>query len=591
MGRPAVAYPCIALLVAAALGASYAAGLFTGLEHFLEDLLFTPQPIRGDIVIVAIDDSSLRAIGQWPWPRRTFADALQRLHRTPPAAVGFDVMLSEPSRLGSDDDAALARALAELRYPLVLPLEASPLELTPGEAARGRGVIVPLEPFRELPGVSLGHVNLILDRDGVARRFPTTIATDGAPTAAFGLEVLDRAQVAVPNREAIGALLRIAYAAPPGSIRRIPFHQLLAPDAPDLTGSIVLIGATAADLHDEQRTPVSRGELMPGVEIQANIVNMLASGQRITPLTPFALGGWILAAAAVPVFLFWRSRRTLRPIAASAALGAGHVAGTIILFGQGVAANLVHINLSWVLSTAALFGYRYFRVEKTEREVRGVFSKYVSGRVLELIMRDPSRLTLGGEVREITVLFSDIRGYTTLSEATTPQELVRILNRYFTAMTNEIMERSGVLDKYIGDAIMAFWGAPLEEPDQTDLAVGAALAMLERLAALNREFRAAGDPEIAIGVGIATGSALVGNVGSELRFNYTAIGDTVNVAARLEGLTKEHGVKIIIAGSTKERLKRSYELVPLGAVAVKGRAEAVEIFGVKRALPEDSPSA
>jgi adenylate cyclase len=194
-------------------------------------------------------------------------------------------------------------------------------------------------------------------------------------------------------------------------------------------------------------------------------------------------------------------------------------------------------------------------------------------------------VSLGGEEKEITVFFSDIRGFTTLSEKTTPKELVRILNRYFTAMSEEILKNAGVLDKYIGDAIMAFWGAPVDDPGQADNALKAALGMLAKLKELNEELRASGDPEINIGIGIYTGPAVVGNMGSEQRFDYTVMGDTVNVASRLEGLNKEYQTRLIIGESTKNKItlrlaqgEKDYKFRFLGSVAVKGRKEPLNIY-------------
>ncbi len=213
--------------------------------------------------------------------------------------------------------------------------------------------------------------------------------------------------------------------------------------------------------------------------------------------------------------------------------------------------------------------------------MKNLFSKYVSKDVLNEILSDPSKVALGGEEKEVTVFFSDIRGFTTISEKTTPKELVRILNTYFTAMTKEVLDNGGVLDKYIGDAIMAFWGAPIADPDQAENALKASLSMLEQLKELNKELRALGDPEIHIGIGLYTGPAIVGNVGSDLRFDYTVMGDTVNVASRLEGLNKEYKTEIIIGETTKNKIKGNYVFRALGSVAVKGRKEPLNIYTIE----------
>jgi adenylate cyclase len=189
-------------------------------------------------------------------------------------------------------------------------------------------------------------------------------------------------------------------------------------------------------------------------------------------------------------------------------------------------------------------------------------------------------VALGGQEKEMTILFSDIRGFTTMSEGLQPKELIRIMNNYFSAMTEEILRHDGIIDKYIGDAIMAFWGAPLDDPNHATKALEAALAMVERLKKINLDFKAQGDPEINIGIGLYTGLAVVGNVGSNLKVNYTVLGDTVNTASRLEGQTKEYGVKIILGESTKNRAQGNYQFKSLGSTKVKGKEIPINIYTV-----------
>ena len=265
----------------------------------------------------------------------------------------------------------------------------------------------------------------------------------------------------------------------------------------------------------------------------------------------------------------------------SVVLGAVYFFAIVFLFQYGISVNLIHISLAWILSTIVLFGYRHFVAERERRGLKNVFSKYASKEVVSEILKDPGRVKLGGEEKEITIFFSDIRSFTTWSEQTTPKKLVSILNRYFTAMSEEVLNNGGVLDKYIGDAIMAFWGAPIGDPEQADKAITASLSMLEKLKKLNVELKAEGEPEIKIGIGLFTGPAVVGNVGSEKRFNYTAIGDTVNVGSRLEGLTKEYNVQLVIGETTKNRAKGSYNFKFLASAAVKGRVEPINIYTIE----------
>lgn len=567
----------ISLLVGCIVAVSFSAGLFAGLENFFEDLLFSPQEIDREIVILEIDSDSLQKIGQWPWPREVFGNAFLELDKNRPKAVGLDVVFAEDSRLGGKDDAALASALRTISYPVVMPVEAQPLILEAG-TPRAEDFLRPLRNFTESKNVSLGHVNLILDADGIMRRIPP--AVDGY--RAFSYEVAKRSGRMIPREDSLRQIERIVFAGPTGSIRRIPFWRIFEDGAGrELQDQIVLIGATSPDLHDEKPTPLSKGTQMPGVEIQANVLNMILSGHRLSPPPAWASYLWIFLAAIIPALVFSAFRNSLPPLFINIFFGFAYLVAVIVLFERGIAANLLHITFAWSFSTAGIFAYRYFSVERERKEMKGLFSKYVSKHVLEEILKDPSQVKLGGEEKEVTVFFSDIRGFTTLSEKTTPTELVHILNEYFTLMTEEVLKTDGVLDKYIGDAIMAFWGAPIEDPNQADNALKASIAMTEKLKILNKELREKGEPEIGIGIGLYTGPAVVGNVGSNLRFDYTVIGDTVNVASRLEGLNKEFKTQIIIGETTKNKIKGKYNFKSLGSMAVKGRKESLNIYTVE----------
>jgi len=282
----------------------------------------------------------------------------------------------------------------------------------------------------------------------------------------------------------------------------------------------------------------------------------------------------------LPALAFFFVKNFGRAILASFLIGAAHFFGMIFLAERDFLPNLVHLNAAWILSTAGVFGTKYLLTEREKREIRNLFSRYVAGDVLEEILKTPSRVALGGEEKEITILFSDLKDFTTLSEMLPCQELVRILNEYFEAMAGEIFHEGGVLDKYIGDSIMAFWGAPMADEAQTERAVKAALAMQQALIKLNEKFRERGDPELFMRIGIYTGPAVVGNIGSSKRFDYTVIGDSVNVASRLEGLNKTYGTKIIVGESTLEKLRGEYGFKTVGEVMVKGRARPLKVYAL-----------
>ena len=577
------AYFLIAVFISILVSFSYAGGLFSGLENFFEDIFFSPKPISPDLVIVSIDNESIARLGQWPWPRDYFARALLNLNENPPKSVGFDILLSESSRLGTSDDAALRLAIAQVSYPIVFPVEGESFSAD-GEVLSAARVIQPLPSFIDSKNVSLGHINLILDSDNIVRKFPLTIEGRGGDKEtyqAFSYEIFKTAGGDLSGNNSSENISRIAFSFPAGSVRRIPFWRLLEKGfGSELKNKIVLIGSTSPDLHDENLTPMGKGRAMPGVEIQANIVNMFLSGYRLESLSAGASLLWVWIAALLSALLFYFFKQSFVPVFLNIVLGGLYLVLILLLFSGGSAANFLHIQFSWILSTAGIFSYRYFAGEKEKSEIKTIFSKYVSADVLKSILRDPKKVALGGEEKEVTILFADIRGFTTLSEKTSPQELVRILNIYFTAMTDEILKQKGVLNKYIGDAIMAFWGAPLEESDQADKALSASLNMLARLKEVNEELRRAGDPEINIGIGLYTGRVVAGNIGSDSRFDYTVIGDAVNIASRLESLNKEYKTKIIIGESTKNMLKENFGLRFLDSVAIRGREEKVKMYTI-----------
>lgn len=575
-------YVSVGVAVTLLLTLSLSLRLFAGVEAPLEDRLFLSKPIDPQIIILAIDDASLQEKGQWPWRREVFADAISAMQKNPPRVLGIDVMFAEPSRFGSADDETLRAALARANFPIVLPLEAKQLNVA-GATPSASDFLEPLSLFTASQSVSVGLVNVISDADGVVRRVPFYAArkTNGSVVGHFSSVILEKAGYA--PRAAEAGVARIVFSGAPESVKMFPFSRIAEKEfVATLKDKIVLIGATAPDLHDTQPTPVSYGVPMSGVEIHAQIVNMLRYGYALTPVSLGVQFLLILAIALIAATLVYRIHSPITSLSANVALGFVYLVIAALLFDEGYVYNILHIELAWILSGAFAFSYKYLVGERYKRELKHLFSKYVSPQVLHTMLDNPKAVSLGGEEREITVLFSDIRGFTTLSEAVSPKELVRILNKYFTAMTGEILKHEGVLDKYIGDAIMAFWGAPMDDTRQADHALKAARGMLARLDALNKELRAEGDPEIHIGVGIYTGPAVVGNMGSDLRFDYTAMGDTVNVASRLEGLNKEYKTEIILGESTKEKLHESYLCKALGAVAVKGRREPVKIYTVAR---------
>jgi len=576
----------VALVGVMAVVLLYMGGIFAGLELFFEDLLVSPKSIDERLVILAIDDESIARIGQWPWPRAVFADALNMLVAMPPQAVGIDVLFAEDSRVGGADDVALAQAIVGVPFRVVQPVLGAPLVFD-GARALALNPIVPRAGFRVADNAVLGNTNLIIDRDGVARHFPDSVEVvlnDSATTVpAFAHSVIGYGDMGQSGT--IGGATRIVYAGNPGSVRTIPFWRVFEGDV-DLSDLFVFIGATAPSLHDEQLTPLSRGRAMSGVEIQAQIANMALNGYVLATVPLFLMVLWLIVATLVPWLLFAYIRLARVAIAVSVTIGVVYIVTIILLFDAGYVASIVHITLAWIVGTAFAFGYRYFVTGREKRQLRHAFSKYVSPAVLDDIMARPEILALGGEDRDVTIFFSDVRGFTTLSESMSPSDLVSFLNKYLTRMTDLALDAGGVIDKYIGDAIMAFWGAPLHNARHALDAVMCSLDMIDDLERFNSEMIKEGHAAIDIGIGLNSGMVTVGNMGSEQRFDYTVMGDAVNLAARLEGQTKTYGIHLLISENTRRYItidmEREHDMVirELDRIAVKGKTEPVVVHQV-----------
>lgn len=576
-----------ALFIAGCLFLSFYNGLFWGIENFLQDILFENKPIDERLIIVSIDNDSIEKLGQWPWERKTFAQFFEALNSSEPLVVGLDVLLSERSRVGGADDATLQNALQNINYPLVMAAEATDFELNNNYS---KTFISPLPEFYKNKNVSLGHVNLVADKDGVVRRVPLEISGPGS-VVYRGLSTEIALKSGLIEDQLISGrkkIERIVYSGGSGRVRTVPFWRVLSQDfdRETLKGKIVFVGATAPDLHDTKQTPMDRGTEMSGVEIQAQITNMLLKDFQLDELSLAAVFFWLFVSAFIPFLLFYLSGGIPLSLFLLLITGILHTIGIITLFSEGKIANLVHLNLAWIIGGLFSFLYKYFSLDKEKRMIRDTFSKYLSGDVLEDLLKDPTRVKLGGEEREVTIFFSDIRGFTTLSEGMSPQELTHFLNRYLTRMTDIILKKKGVVDKYIGDAIMAFWGAPLENKNQALHSVLASIEMVDGLREFNEENVKNGNPTINIGIGLNSGVVTVGNMGSNSRFDYTIMGDAVNLASRLESQTKNYGVQVIISESTRKKISSDEEnkhgivFREIDRIVVKGKNRPVVLFEV-----------
>jgi adenylate cyclase len=488
------------------------------------------------------------------------------------------------------------------------------LDLTRWLADRYRSAQAPLPRF-VTPETRLGHFNVRLDPDGVLRRTPLFIQLDAPPgllpslelqTAAVALgAVVEPAWEPLPLERVVGARLRkgqavlrevpnelhepfarIPWPGPQSSVPTVSMADVLAgaPDAETLANRVVLVGVTLVGSFDQVVTPFK--EVEPGVYAHAAMLSAILSNhylQRGLWLVylevAFLLGGALFLARMLPrVGAGWRVALPLGLAAAWWVLGQ-------VLLRNGIQLALVLPSLGLLVVASALTLVGWLSTDREKLKLRRTFRYYLSESVMTEMLEHPEHLKLGGEKRELTVLFSDIRGFTSIAERTAPEALVRFVNGYLTPMTNIVFEEGGTLDKYIGDALMAFWGAPVAQGDHALRACRAALRFLEELERLRPVWRAEGVGEVAIGVGINTGPMVVGNMGSAVRFDYTVMGDAVNLASRLEGANKLFGTQVLLSEETHALVQTDVCARRLGAVRVRGKHKPTRVYELRHLGP------
>jgi adenylate cyclase len=444
-----------------------------------------------------------------------------------------------------------------------------------------------------------GYFNMIPDDDGVVRWIPlaisygrdffaplTLVAVDhylGKPSLAITLSPLGVEEVRLgPRRVPVdrhGRFL-INYLGGPGIFPTYSAAAVLAGRVPPgaFKDKIVLVGATAVGIYDLRVSPFSGNH--PGVEIQAQIMDNLFSGRFLrTPAYPKALSSMVILILGIIMVLVLPRLSAAWSLGFIVALAASFTAGNYLMFSRmGRQLDLFYPLLQIGVVYVGLTVHRFFREEQERARTRRTFEAYVAPAVVREILRHPDNLRLGGERRELTILFTDIRGFTSLSENLDPEALVKVLHDFLNPMSNIIIQHGGTIDKYIGDAIMALFGAPLDLPDHARLACRTALDMVATLRELGRQWAAEGRPQIRVGVGINSGEAAVGNMGSDRLFNYTAIGDNVNLASRLEGLNKYYGTDILLSETTVQGLGEGFILRRVDLVQVKGKAKSLEVY-------------
>ncbi len=574
--RPLLTGLVIGLLSAVALSL----GILDTWSKRVSDRLYLPYTADERIVIAAIDDASMARLGRWPWDRSVHAELIAKIADAGALAIGYDVNFPEPQ--DEENDTALANAIKKAGN-VVLPVELE-LLLLKNQETRAK-LILPSIPSIASAAGGIGHTNTPQDADGVVRKVPlTAILPDGSSVPAFSYRVLEMAGMPVSLAQGTDASNRLLvhYPDAPG----LAFPIFSAADIMDkasvraeLKNKIVFVGATAPNLHDYQRVPTSITLPMSGVEVHASMAATLLQQKYLHEMPKAIMALWIILIGALTGLLiaFIRVRWSV-PL--TIVLWLASVIAAFICFDKGWIVDILWITIAFVLSFAGVVLERRIASERQKRELRLAFSHYVSSSVVDSILQNPAKLQLGGVRKNMTVLFSDVRGFTTMSEGLKPEELVHIMNTYLTRMTDIVFKHEGVLDKYIGDAVMAFWNAPFDQDDHAKRAVDTALEMLYELKQMNQE-KLFGDFELKIGVGINTGDMVVGNMGSHNRFDYTVIGDSVNLGSRMEGLTKQYGIALLISESVKEQLpKDEYLIRPIDLVAVKGKNKPVKMYEV-----------
>ncbi len=583
--------------------------------------------------IVDIDDESIQRLGQWPWPREAMAKLVDRLVDAKAAAICFDVLFSEPDRgrfdpssvaaaqaADSDGDVAFAKALAD--RPVVLGELVGRSGAGNSVAAKGAFTFIGEDPTPGMPHLSgvlpplpvlaksaagIGFVNWQADADRVVRRVPLMIEVNGHVQPSFAIESLRIAQAASTYLikaddagDGVGAIkvgdvvlptqragdIRAYFAEPDASLS-LPAWKLFTPDVDlsEFAGKIVLVGASASLLSDDVATPLNPST--PGVEAQAQLIEQIVAGDEL--LRPdWARGAELAIAAALSLALVILT--PLLSALSSAIFGAFAVAamaGASWLAFSRYGVLLDPVTPAFSSGAVFLAGVLALYSQKRRQlsETRAHFGRFVSPAVVARLAEHPEAIQLGGLQRELTLMFCDIRAFTTLSEGLSAVELTHFLNEYLTPMTDAVLAENGTVDKYMGDAIMAFWNAPLDDAAHAAHAVRAALTMRKTLAGLNRRWAESASPTnrvfhtVKFGVGLNTGECCVGNLGSTRRFDYSAIGDEVNVASRLEGASKVLGVDIVASAPTRAEAP-DFAWLEIDRVLLKGKTIPTAVFAL-----------
>jgi adenylate cyclase len=574
------AYLLIAVAVASAgIGLLlYATGLFHDTERSSVDTRFSirgDDTPRSDIVLVLIDDTTSRELPvRFPFPRSLHAKVIDAISREDAKAIAYDVEFLQPTKPAEDN--ALINAVARAGPNKVVLADTQP-------DAQGRSGVFGGQQVLDQLKARAGNAQIGEDSDGVRRRIPYSVGhMETFPLVA--------AEVAsgkpITTNDMGGDSAWIDYAGPPGTYASVPFSRVLNGQfEPGLfKDKIVVVGASDPGLKDVVDTPTSGSDnLMSGSEVSANAIATALDGFPLQS-SPLALDLLLITLMGILAPLASYRLSPIRALILGLAAGVLYLLAAQLAFDSGRIIPVVYPMIALGLSLVGSLLVYYVREALIRRRVRDTFARFVPEAVVgQVLAQTDDDLRLAGRRMEVTVLFSDIRGFTTFSEARDPGEVLRILNRYHEEMTEAVMGHGGTLVSFMGDGIMAVFGAPIEQADHADRAYAAATEMLAtRLPGFNRWMREQGvEEEFQIGIGLNSGPVMAGNVGSRRRLEYTTIGDTVNTAARLEGMTKGTGHSLLLADSTYERLAANDgELAFVDSLPVRGRAEEIKVWSL-----------
>ncbi len=588
-----------------------------------------------EIVVIEIDDYSLSVLGQWPLSRTVYADLLGKLSTFGAKVAAFDILFPEKSPgTGPDSpDQKLIRAykefqkdgrrafigftIVEANSPAEEKLKEFPTELLNDTInTKQEADLLPVAiseynyPIQEMveSEVGLGFITMGSDSDGVFRDYHLLANVEQIYVGSLGLNAYEawtgkKSTIEIQKKyEGIFASLTInnktleideqgrttlRYWGGPKQFPHVSLANVLKASDDDkdyhnlLNGKLIIIGSTANGAHDLRHTPLS--PTMPGLLAHVNAAHMLIHSYFFKPNNESLKFSLILLF--LGTFIFIVIHRFNNPLfdalTVIGLIASSYYFDSIYFLPEGYELKLFYCYFCFVATYSWNTFLNFYEANKEKRQIKGTFSRYVAPTVVEEMLKDPDNIQVGGRKMDITCLFSDVRDFTSISEALSAQDLANVLNDYMSRMTDIVFETKGTLDKYIGDAIVAIWGAPLPIGNHAQYAVEAAIRMAEAMPALNEEFKSKGHPRFDVGIGLNTGECSVGNMGSTRIFSYTALGDNMNLGARLEGLCKYYGTQILISETTLNRINTQViKSRPIDKVIVKGRTQAVAIHEV-----------